>query len=312
MVTAEPQRILEWRPESQEAFNYFHSIDWCRELLQFIPGLRHFRVDYENRKARGWDPVVSGILAHPYAAGVRHFLSTLADAKTFARLDSPQNANRVYGTHQEPRPITDDFLNHVHLVPAFVPIPEEINPFPQHINFYTLGADLAGAPDLAHGGVIGLLIDSIFTQIGFVHADPHAQFYIDSIFVRFLRPLIIPPAPQNTTSPQQDHMQQDSMQQDHMQQDHDDGQYSSPLSSAAVTVVGDSLSVKGVEHRNGAAAGSIGGGGVVNVIVRAQIDGFATKEGEAKMCVLAQVETEGGVVCAIGEGVLMERWRSPL
>ncbi|KAK7959429.1 uncharacterized protein PG986_004283 [Apiospora aurea] len=302
MVTAEPQRILEWRPESQEAYTYFRSIDWCRDLLLFIPGLRQFRVDYVNRKAHGWDPVVSGILAQPFAAGVRYFLSTLAGAKTFARLDSPQNANRVFETRHEPRPITDDFLNHLHLVPAFASIPEQINPFPQHINFYPLGADLAGAPDIAHGGVIDLLIDSIFTQIGFVHADPHAQFFIDSIFVRFLRPLRIPQAPQNTTSSQQDHMQQD----------HYDRQSSSPLSSAAVTVVGGSWNDKGVEYRNGGADGSIGGGGVANVIVRAQIDAFATMEGEAKICVLAQVEAEGGVVCAIGEGVLMERLGSTL
>jgi len=47
------------------------------------------------------------------------------------------------------------------------------------------------------------------------------------------------------------------------------------------------------------------------VIVRAQIDSNNTKEGDDAMRVLAQVETDGGTVCAIGEGLVVERvWKS--
>lgn len=47
--------------------------------------------------------------------------------------------------------------------------------------------------------------------------------------------------------------------------------------------------------------------GKVNVVVKAQIDGTRTKEGDRKIYVLASVEGEKGIVFANGEGLLVER-----
>ncbi|KAK8079196.1 hypothetical protein PG994_003003 [Apiospora phragmitis] len=265
MVLAKPQRILAWEPESEEAFEYFSTIHWYRRHLITYPELRPFKVDYANRKAHGWDPVVSGLLARPDAAGIRHFLSTLADPGQLPQLDHPLNAAQALGLTATTGGDVDR-VNKTRLYAATVPpTPPGPNPFPQHVNFYTLGADLAGIPTPA------------FAQLGFVHADPRGQFYSAFTNVRFLRPIIIPPAPALTTTTTQQQQQQ---------------QQGSPLSSAAAaaTVVGGNQSDSGQ-------------GGVANVIVRAQIDSIATKEGDDKMHVMAQVETEGGVICAIGGGL---------
>ncbi|KAK8030071.1 hypothetical protein PG993_011362 [Apiospora rasikravindrae] len=297
MGTAKPQRILAWEPESKEALQYFCSIPWCHRLLLSDSALRPFKVDYMNRTVHGWDPVVSGLLARPDAAGIRCFLSTLTEAGNFAQLDHPKSAAKGYGkTPEETSP------NHLRLTPASKPTPQQTNPFPQHVNFYAIGADLAGVPNTAHGGVIALLVDSICGQIGLVHSGPRGQFYSAYTNVRFLRPLIIPPSMQKTIAQKQrNHPRQN--------QEHDHNRRSSPLSSAATAVVGDSRSDNG-EDDDSRVAGS-DGGGVVNLIVRAQIDSQATKEGDNKIYVLAQVETENGVVCAIGESLIIEKiWKS--
>ncbi|KAK6836789.1 hypothetical protein PG987_007284 [Apiospora arundinis] len=235
MVVAAPQRILAWEPESAEALQYFHSIDWCRHVLN-MPGLLQFKCDYQNRKTNGWDPVVNGVLARPDIAGT-----------SFATTSRP-NQHGASGT---------------------------TNPFPQHVNFYTIGADLTGIPQTVHGGVIAMLIDSAFAQLGFVHSGPRGQFYSGFTNVRFLRPLIVSELP----SPKQRQQAQDQS---------DRGS------------VGSSSSV-----------GSLGS--VANVVVRAQINSIATKEGDNKMHVLAQVETDGGIVCAIGEGLVVEKvWKGKL
>ncbi|KAK6859202.1 hypothetical protein PG995_005055 [Apiospora arundinis] len=260
MVVAAPQRILAWEPESAEALQYFHSIDWCRHVLN-MPGLLQFKCDYQNRKTNGWDPVVSGVLARPDIAGVRYFLSAIADPDTFPPLDHPLNNNKAPFA-STPRP--DQYNEN-----------GTTNPFPQHVNFYTIGADLTGIPQTVHGGVIAMLIDSAFAQLGFLHSDPRGQFYSGFTNVRFLRPLIVPELP----PPEQRQQARDQS---------DRGSVGSPSS-----------------------VGSLGG--VANVVVRAQIDSLATKEGDNKMHVLAQVETDGGIVCAIGEGLVVEKvWKGKL
>ncbi|KAK8112614.1 hypothetical protein PG984_013140 [Apiospora sp. TS-2023a] len=317
MVVAKPQRVLVWGlPESQEAFEYFSNIDWCRHLLS-TPGLHLFKLDYQNRKAHGWDPVVSGILARRDAGGIQHFLSTLGAPGTFPPLDTRLNAASAYGIRPALSATAEALRNKMRVlitdqsrcltgVPKSLEPPNIGNedPFPQHVNFYALGTDLAGIPHTVHGGVIALLIDSAFAQLGFMHADPHVQFYSAFTNVRFLRPLIIPPP-----TPQQQKEQQDY------------NAYWSHLVSGAATVVnstdnsssGSTIVEDGYRHVPGDIYGKPLGRGIATVIVRAQIDSLATKEGESKLHVLAQVETEGGIVCAIGEGLLLERiWKSSL
>lgn len=314
MVIAIPQRILAWEPESQEALEYFSNIDWCRHLLS-TPGIHLFRCDYVNRKAHGWDPVVSGILARRDAAGIQHFLSALAAPGTFPPLETRLNAAAALGMRPALSATSEALRNRMRVLAANLSkAPKGIHkpprlefgsddPFPQHVNFYALGAGLAGIPHTVHGGVVALLIDSAFAQLGFVHADPRVQFYSAFTNVRFLRPLVIPPP-----TPQQQKEQQEY------------DMYWSHLVSGTATLVNSSDSSSGntvVDGGDRHAPGGIfrpsGGGGVATVIVRAQIDSQATKEGHAKMRVLAQVETEDGKVCALGEGLLVEKiWKSNL
>ncbi|KAK7964309.1 hypothetical protein PG996_008002 [Apiospora saccharicola] len=315
MVVAKPQRVLVWGlPESQEAFEYFSNIDWCRHLLS-TPGLHLFKLNYQNRKAHGWDPVVSGILARRDAAGIQHFLSTLGAPGTFPPLDTRLNAASAYGLRPALSATTEALQNKMRVLitdqsRCLMGVPKSLepptidneDPFPQHVNFYALGTDLAGIPHTVHGGIIALLIDSAFAQLGFMHADPHVQFYSAFTNVRFLRPLIIPPpAPR-----QQKEQQEYSKYWSHLVSGAATVVNSPNRSSSGSTIVGDDRHVP-VELFGQP------GGGMATVIVRAQIDSLATKEGESKMHVLAQVETEGGVVCAIGEGLLLERiWKSNL
>ncbi|KAK8859222.1 Verlamelin biosynthesis protein B [Apiospora arundinis] len=267
MVVAAPQRILAWEPESAEALQYFQSIDWCRHVLN-APGLLQFKCDYQNRKTNGWDPVVSGILARPDIAGVRYFLSAIADPDTFPPLEHPLNNNKAPFAST---PRADQHNEN-----------GTFNPFPQHVNFYTIGSDLTGIPQTVHGGVIAMLIDSAFAQLGFVHSDPHGQFYSGFTNVRFLRPLIVPDT--STIQP--------------------------PLASETARSVGNQ---RDSGHANLSPLMSDTLVGVANVIVRAQINSIATKEGDMKMHVLAHVETGCGTVCAIGEGLVVEKvWKSTL
>ncbi|KAK7912116.1 hypothetical protein PG985_014597 [Apiospora marii] len=310
MVVARPQRILEWGPESLEALDYFSNIDWCRHLLS-TPGIHLFKCDYANRKAHGWDPVVSGLLARRDAAGIQHFLSALAAPGALPPLETRLNAASAYGLRPALSATSEALRNRMRVLitdQSKVPRPLKPDignddPFPQHVNFYALGADLAGIPHTVHGGVIALLIDSAFAQLGFVHAHPRVQFYSAFTNVRFLRPLMIPPS-----TPQQQKEQQEY------------NAYWSHLVSGAATLAnspessaGGSTQGGGDNHAPGGVFGQNRGGDIANVIVRAQIDSLATKQGDAKMHVLAQVETDDGKVCAIGEGLLVEKmWKSNL
>lgn len=315
MVVAKPQRILAWEPESQEAFEHFSNIDWCRHLLS-TPGIHLFKCDYVNRKAYGWDPVVSGILAGRGAAGIQHFLSALAAPGTFPPLDTRLNAASAYGIRPALSAASEVLRNRTRLlmmneskIRTGIPQPPKPqvwndDPFPQHINFYSIGADLAGIPHTVHGGIVTLLVDSAFAQLGFVHADPHVQFYSAFTNVRFLRPLLIPPP-----GPQQQKEQQDY--------DADRSHLVSGTATVANSThssLSGSTKIGGNYHGPGDGLfGNSAGSGMATVIVRAQIDSLVTKEGEAKMHVLAQVETAGGMVCAIGEGLLIEKvWKSNL
>ncbi|KAK8116418.1 uncharacterized protein PG998_004699 [Apiospora kogelbergensis] len=251
MVVACPQRILAWKPESDEALEYFCSIDWCRDIL-VTPGLDLFKCDYVHRKHLGWDPVVSGILARRDVAGVRHFLSSIVRPGVLP----PLNQSRNMSSHH----------------------PSPGNPFPQHINFYTIGADLAGIPNTAHGGIIALLIDSVFAQLGFLHSNLQKQFYSSFTNVRFLRPLILPKSP--------------------------------AVALRKTTMFGSESNTSDAKPSSSDTRHL---GGVATVIVRAQIDSIKTKEGDDKMHVFAQVETGGGMVCAVGEGLIVEKiWKSRL
>lgn len=182
MVVQEPQNILAWEPESTAALQYFESTAWCGELLR-QPELRLFCVQYEGRKPRGWDPVVHGLLAERNTTGesegegVLHFLSGMlvpTDTTTTAipALDSVGGgpAPALYGGGAR-RPH---------------------NAFPQHVNFYALGRGVAGHLRTVHGGVLALLVDSAFAQLGFVHGRPGTRFYSAYTNTRFVRPVMLP------------------------------------------------------------------------------------------------------------------------
>ena len=174
MVVQEPQNILAWEPESAAALRHFESTAWCGKLLR-QPGLRLFRVQYDRRKPRGWDPVVHGLLAEPAATGegVRHFLSgMLVPATAAPALDRAGAAG--------PEPLYGGGARRPH------------NPFPQHVSFYALGPGLAGHSRTVHGGVIALLVDSAFAQLGFVHGRPGTRFYSAYTNTRFARPVLLP------------------------------------------------------------------------------------------------------------------------
>lgn len=179
MVVQELQNILAWEPESTEAVRHFESTAWCSGLL-CQPELRLFRVQFAGRKAQGWDPVISGLLAEPgtKGEGVRHFLSgmlvpTGAAATTAPDLDSAGAAGPA-------PPLYGGGARRPH------------NPFPQHVNLYALGPGLAGHPRTVHGGVLALLVDSAFAQLGHVHGRPGTRFYSAYTNTRFVRPIVLP------------------------------------------------------------------------------------------------------------------------
>lgn len=206
MVVRDPHSILAWQPESTTALEYFTSIAWCKKILD-DPSVRQYQCNYINRATHAWDPVIGGILSAQGGGGVFHYLTMLVskDAQAVGNSitkSTLEAAPSVYSTEESgiltetsttssspapPKPKT----RHDTVLRQSSALCADADRFPQHIDLYSLGPALTGLPNILHGGVIALVIDSAFGKLGMMHADLTGQFYSAYTNIRFRKPLLL-------------------------------------------------------------------------------------------------------------------------
>jgi acyl-coenzyme A thioesterase PaaI-like protein len=202
MVTNSPHSILEWKPESKSALEYYQSVPWCAQIIS-DPRIRPYRADYPNRPSPvGSDPFLHGILSRE--GGLSRYLSFMAEAGVFPALDLDTERDPVArgreatsGTLDKTNTKTQFPLPSRPILSAsptpdlpspFPGLPE--NPYPIHLDFYTFGPATHGIPNTIHGGALTAILDGVLGKVAFLHRSPKAQIYSAYTNVRFLKPLV--------------------------------------------------------------------------------------------------------------------------
>ncbi|KAI1396312.1 hypothetical protein F4819DRAFT_491619 [Hypoxylon fuscum] len=169
MVGTTLHSIISWEPDSESDLKFFQSIPWCAEVI-CTPKVRPYQGASLLRTSRGTDPVIQGFMFRD--GGILRHCSLVAEANAIPHLDSHQSGAKT--------PSSQD--------PLYTQ-----NDYPVHIDLFTLGPALYGAPNRIHGGVLALLADGICAKAAWIHRDPTKQLSTAYTNVRFLRPSITGP-----------------------------------------------------------------------------------------------------------------------
>ncbi|ORY62342.1 uncharacterized protein BCR38DRAFT_238140 [Pseudomassariella vexata] len=183
--------IDNWLPTSQPDLDYFKSLSWCNDILS-NPGARPYSVDYTkytNRPTRGGDHFVCSNFFREDCIS-RH-LSLLLEPGALPALDKtseprPKAQLQVPNIPLPSRPV----LTASPTADMASPTAVQENPFPIHVDLYTLGPDLIGVPHTIHGGLVTALIDGNTGRVGHLHRDLKKQGYSAYTNVRFLKPMV--------------------------------------------------------------------------------------------------------------------------
>lgn len=203
MVVVTPHAILDWKPESESAWEHYLSVPRCAQIIT-NPRVKPYRSDYPPRLSPSApDPFIHGILSRE--GGLSQYLSCMAEAGVFPALDSNPDLD-LAARDGEVATATVDKTSTKALLPlpgrpilSASPTPDLAapssalpeNPYPIHLDFYTIGPAVQGVPNTVHGGATTALFDAMCGKAAFLHRDPTGQLYTAYTNTRFRKPIVM-------------------------------------------------------------------------------------------------------------------------